>query len=557
MLLIRANRFASRDQLIDDIWGAQAPESAASALQGYVAGLRKVIGTERIETSVSRYRLHASPAEIDLGRFEQLASESWSVAPDDAVRRCDEALALWRDAPFAGLEASPFIEAERRRLEELHLATLEQRADAMLALGRHAVLVPELTALVDANPLRERMRSQLMLALYRCGRQSDALDVYREARHRLAAELGLEPGTPLRQLEGAILRRDPELELASPPQLPRPPEAADDAPPRRRSGRRLIVSATAALALVAAAAIAVFATRGGAAAIVPAPNSIAVIDARSNRIVDDIPTGRRPTAITFGAGSIWVASSADGTIDRIDPVSRRAVAQIGVGTEITSLVYGAGSLWAANGSDGTITRIDPSSNGIRDTLFAGSDPLAPRPIFSVAVGAGSLWAVRANELLQIDPATDAVVATRTIPPSVGLAVDRSSIWLTTSDERLVRLSIARPYSTTELELPGQGSAPVLGSGSVWLLVYAFHAAIWQVDPRSATMAGTTGGAVMGPPATRPAQIVVGADGVWSVDERGEVIRFGLESLDVAARVQTGRAGSSITTGAGATWVAVD
>jgi predicted ATPase/DNA-binding SARP family transcriptional activator len=199
VLLLRANAVVSRDAAIDAVWADDPPERAAEALQVYVHGLRKVLGHERIELRGSGYLLHVAGGELDLDRFERLVAQG----------RYEDALALWRGEPLADVELDA---PERARLAELRLRTLELDADARLALGEHDDLIPELEALVAEEPLREAFRRRLMLALYRAGRQTDALDVFRETRQLLADELGLEPSPALAELERAILRHDPSLQ---------------------------------------------------------------------------------------------------------------------------------------------------------------------------------------------------------------------------------------------------------------------------------------------------------------------------------------------------------
>jgi DNA-binding SARP family transcriptional activator len=210
VLLLRANRVVSRDDLVDAIWGERAPETATKALQVYVSQLRKALGRDRILTRAPGYELRVEPGELDLQQFTQLVES----------RRFAEALRLRRGAPLADFAYEPFAQSEIARLDELGLACLEQRIDADLEAGRHAALVAELEALVGEHPLRERLRAQLMLALYRSGRQAEALDAYQAGRTLLSDELGLEPGADLKELQRAILEQDPRL--ASPP--PSPPE---------------------------------------------------------------------------------------------------------------------------------------------------------------------------------------------------------------------------------------------------------------------------------------------------------------------------------------------
>ncbi len=214
VLLLQANEVVSTDRLIDQLWGATPPATASKGIQVHVSRLRKTLGEGRLDTSAPGYVLRVAPAELDLARFEQLAAEARRIPPDGAARKLREALSLWRGPALSDLAYEPFAQVEIARLEEMRLAVLEQRIEADLALGRHAELIAELERLVSRHPLRERLRGQLMLALYRSARQAEALDAYRAARHKLSEELGLEPSEELRRLEEAILRQDPALELA-------------------------------------------------------------------------------------------------------------------------------------------------------------------------------------------------------------------------------------------------------------------------------------------------------------------------------------------------------
>jgi DNA-binding SARP family transcriptional activator len=214
ILLMYANELVTSDQLIDQIWGATPPARVGKSIQVYVSKLRKVLDRGRLTTGPGGYVLHVAPDEFDVARFERLAAEAGRADPRSAARKLREALALWRGPSLADLAYEGFAQPEIARLAEMRLAVLEQRIDADLALGRHAELVGELEALVARHPLQERLRCQLMLALYRSGRQAEALEAYRLARHQLSEELGLEPSEQLKQLEQAILRQDPSLALA-------------------------------------------------------------------------------------------------------------------------------------------------------------------------------------------------------------------------------------------------------------------------------------------------------------------------------------------------------
>jgi DNA-binding SARP family transcriptional activator len=205
VLLLHANEPVSTGLLIEALWEDGPPETAQKALQVYVSQLRKIVGRERLETRPPGYLLRVAPADLDLIRFETLRKEG----------RYGEALAEWRGPALADFSFERFAQGEASRLESERLACVEERIERDLAAGRHAELVGELEGLVRGAPLRETLRGQLMLALYRSGRQAEALTVYQEGRDALVEELGIEPGPELRRLHQAILRQDPALEPAA------------------------------------------------------------------------------------------------------------------------------------------------------------------------------------------------------------------------------------------------------------------------------------------------------------------------------------------------------
>jgi DNA-binding SARP family transcriptional activator len=208
LLLTRPNEVVSTDRLVDELWGAHPPTQAMNTVQQYVSKLRKTLGPDRIVTRPPGYLIRVEPEELDLERFERLVGEGGA----DSL---GEALALWRGPALADLAYESFAQEETARLEELRLTAQERRIDADLERGRGADLVAELEQLTAQHPLRERLRGQLMLALYRSGRQAEALAVYQTARSALVEELGIEPAPALQELERAILRQDPELDVTA------------------------------------------------------------------------------------------------------------------------------------------------------------------------------------------------------------------------------------------------------------------------------------------------------------------------------------------------------
>jgi predicted ATPase/DNA-binding SARP family transcriptional activator len=220
VLLLHANEVVSRERLIDELWGERPPATAAKVVQAYVSQLRRRLGRETIATRGPGYQLQVDENAVDATRFRRLVAEARRLATggdyEPAARAYGAALALWRGPPLADVAVESFARNEIKRLEEERLAALADRIDCQLALGHHEQLVPELETLVGQHPLRERLHAQLMLALYRAGRQADALAAYQETRRTLVDELGLEPSTDLRQLEKAILAHNPALAAPTP-----------------------------------------------------------------------------------------------------------------------------------------------------------------------------------------------------------------------------------------------------------------------------------------------------------------------------------------------------
>jgi class 3 adenylate cyclase/tetratricopeptide (TPR) repeat protein len=248
ILLLNANQVVSSDALIDALWEQQAPGSATKALHVHVFQLRKLLG-HRLETRSPGYALRVGEGELDLYEFEALVGRARESTPAEAAAALREALALWRGPPLADFASYRFAQSEIARLGEIRLEAVEDRIEAELTLGGHRTLVGELEALVGEHPLRERLRGQLMTALYRSGRQAEALESYQHGRGVLVEELGIEPGRSLRELHQEILRQDPKLDLATTgataPEAPRsasvgrgaePVELAGNVLPAPRSG---------------------------------------------------------------------------------------------------------------------------------------------------------------------------------------------------------------------------------------------------------------------------------------------------------------------------------
>jgi predicted ATPase/DNA-binding SARP family transcriptional activator len=248
VLLLSANDVLAREGLVDRLWGGEPPRSAVQSLQVYVHGLRQALGSERVETHGTGYRIRVEPDELDLEEFERLVKRGERALvdgrPADASDDLRSALRLWRGSPLADLGGELVGQTEAPRLEDRRLRAVELQNDAELALGNHEELTVKLERLIAAEPYRERFRAQQMLALYRAGRQKEALEAYRSAHEALVEELGVEPSPALQELERQILRHDPTLAAPATPERGR---VRLPAPPTALIGRKLEAVAASAL----------------------------------------------------------------------------------------------------------------------------------------------------------------------------------------------------------------------------------------------------------------------------------------------------------------------
>jgi len=533
-LLLHANEVVSTDHLIDDLWGETPPETAAKALQGYVSHLRKVLepnrggpGSEGVLLTRPRgYLLRLDAGRLDARRFQDLATEGHGVLaagrPAEAAATLREALSLWRGPALSDFAYQAFAQGEITRLEELRVAALEDRVEADLALGRHAELVGELESLVAQHPLRERLRGQLMLALYRSTRQAEALDVYREARRTLVEELGLEPSEELQRLQRAILAHDPAIE-----------------PPAGTQGAREPAPSEAA------------AMRPGRADVPVSADSIAVIDPETNHVLGHVPVGSRPVAVVVGHGSVWVANADDGTVSRIDPKTARVLKTIGIGAPAIGLAVGPRAVWVANGSEGTLSRIDPGLDAVAVTIdLRGSSALAPNAVYGVATGAGSVWAAAGGRsLFRIDPDADepwAEIDVRGVP--VGVAAGEDAVWVATLAERAFRIEPRTNAITGEVSI-GVPVVLAVGGDAVW--VADSHDSVWRVDLNTSAVIRTI------PVGKSPVGIAVASEAVWVANNAdGTVSRIDPDTNRVVETIRIGFAPTDVAIGEGGVWVSL-
>src|SRR4051812_4762650 len=528
LLLLDANRVVSRNRLIDALWEDGADDHA---LRVCVSRLRKVLGNDAIETRTPGYLLHVAPGELDLDRFRQLVEDS--RAADDPVALLRAAERLWRGPPLADLEDERFAHAEIGPLAELLPSAIEERVAAELALGRHAALVPELEALVEAYPLRERLRAQLMLALYRAGRQADALAAYRAGRVRLVEDLGLNPGPELVALETAILRHDPALDLPAPASRPA-------ARRRRRLAAPVIASlavaagvlaislpdgpSRAALSPIRGNAAVLFGAHGvTASAVLGAAPSRAVaefgslwithvdagtvtrVDLGTRTVRQTVRVGAGPVGVAIADGAVWVANSLAGTVSRIDPETGTVVQTVAVGSGPSALAASGATLWVAVRGAGVVARIDARRGRVVGRVRTGRGPSA------LALRANTLWVANDGEgtVARINTAIGAVVQTvRAGNSPTALAATADGVWVADRlDATLSHIDRERGTVTSTLALGGAPGDIVAHAGRVWATVAG---ALAEIDARRGTLVRTTPvGEHAGPLAIADGQLWVG------------------------------------------------
>ncbi len=571
VLALQRGEVVSTDVLVDALWGEQPPPTASKALQGYVSHLRRLLDSSGADgmlvTQPPGYALRLDGSRVDVRRFEVLAAEGWRTLDHDtaaAVATFEEALALWRGPVLGEFAFAEFAQREIHRLEELRLETVEGRIEGLLRLGRHGAVVAELEARVDEHPLRERLRGQLMLALYRCGRQAEALEVYRDGRALLADELGLEPGTDLQRLQRAILEQDPSLEAQE-----RAPAPSTVAPPVPESGggrRRRLRILVAGLVLLAVAIAGV--TVGyllvrdeGPATVVVTPPALVVVDPATNRVVASIPLGSRPVTVAGGAGAVWVGDARDGTVTRIDLATRTAAKTIGIGSPVVDLATGVGGVWAATGGFGEIVRIDPEVDAVARRIPLGDpdDPVVPT-VSAIGAGDGRVWAGAFDGLARIDPSTGDVEAMVDLgrTGALQLAVGDGAVWATTIASRAKRVEARSAKETAEF-YAGSWVYPIaLGGGAVWIggtpgpgSSPSSKAQVWKVNAVTGSQIFST------PPLTDVSGIAYGEGAVWVTSwVDSEVARIDPQTGDVLARIPIGGPSEDVAVHDGLVWIPV-
>ena len=596
LLLLRANEVVPVDEIIHALWPETSPPSATRSVHALVSRLRRLLEGEPVArdegegengvllTRPHGYVLRVAAGELDLDRFQALMDEGRRALaarrPEEAAGTLRDALSLWRGSPLAEFAYDSFARVDIGRLEELRLSAIEERVDADLALGRHHELIPELEALAAENPLRERLHGQLMLALYRSGRQAEALHAYQRTRRKLVDELGIDPGQALQRLERAILVQDPSLDLA-PAESPSTrvatigaPEAdteAVEARPapstparseieRRRPSRVPLVVSLGVLLAVAAAGGLYLVVGGRSTTTMVEANSVGIIDPTSNEIIGQVPVGARPGSVVAGAGGIWIANLEDRTVSRLDPATRRLVRTISTEDAPIALAASDRLIWAVGASFtlpyATIVRkIDPRVNDVvQTTRLEGSSFPGAAGGGAAANRRGQLWVVTCclGLVSRLDRATSKVasrIATGGISPG-SVAVGAGATWV--ADTLYDEIERIAPTDVVVATIPvGRSpSALAVGAGGVWVTVSGENV-VRRIDPVTNVVVATI------PVGRSPGAVAVAPDAVWVANSQdGTISRIDPATNRVVVTVRVGGSPQGIAVAAGKVWVSV-
>lgn len=447
------------------------------------------------------------------------------------------ALELWRGPALDEFAYEPFAQSTISRLEAARLAALEDRTEGQLLMGRGPELVPELERLVAEHPLRERLIAGLMLALYRAGRQTEALAAYRTARDRMADDLGLEPGPELRELEGRILQHDPTLAGR---------RATFDAITRHRNRNRLAVAAVALTALLIAGLQLGFGAAHARPPRLAGTSGVLAIQTARARLVNVTPLPGAPSAVTGGSGSIWVTEPGVDAVLRIDPSSGVVVDRIPLDDEPGSVAWGRDAIWVASSVGATLTRIDPAVEAVTQSIaLPGSSAAA------VAFGDGRLWVADSvtRRLFEVDPSLGSVRRTLTldVQPSA-ITTTAGAVWIAGYDKNVVEELDPRSGRTLARVHVGDGPAAfAFAAGSLWV-ANSLDATVSRIDVATKTVVALI------PVGSGPTALVAADRSVWVANrDSGSISRIDPGRDRSTAVITVGGVPTSLAVSAGRVW----
>ena len=575
-LALHAGETVASSQLIDDLWGEQPPASAGQTLGTYIYRLRRVLdgsgaGGASLETRPTGYMLAVAPEQVDVWRFRDLAARGGAAIEQNdattAVTLVTSALALWRGPALADVQAATFAPIAAQRLEEERLTAFQTLVDARLRLGQHRALVPELDAAIAGSPYRESFHAQLMLALYRSGRQAEALAAFRRARELLTGELGIEPGRELRELERAILLQAPELDLASgasqralhfvaaaPPttgpseRLPTAPDSPGHRPAlvRERPHWRW-AAAAAALSLAAAISLPILLAAASSHADALS-DGVGELTAGGSGIVRSLAMSSPPGAAVSADGSVWVTNPERNVVYRIDLVNASIIQTIQVGSDPSAITALDGDIWVADTLDGTVSRINATVNQVVQRIKVGPGPTG------IVTGGGLIWvADDSNSTLEaIDPVSGH--RTRTIALTsapFGVAFGAGSLWVTSpSDNSVTRIDPRSGQPGQQIPVGGSGpTAIVFGLGSVWV-ANGLDSTVSRVDPATDMVAATV------PVGDGPDALAITGNSVWAANRLSSTLtRISADSDSRGSTLALAGGPVALTAFDGHVWVA--
>jgi DNA-binding SARP family transcriptional activator/ABC-type branched-subunit amino acid transport system substrate-binding protein/streptogramin lyase len=559
ILLVHANQIVSSDRLIDDLWADEPPATALKTLQALVSRLRSDLGSssDELETHGSGYRLVVEPERLDAGAFRAGADEGRrALARGEAAAAAETlraALALWRGPALVEFRYQNFAQSEIARLEELRLAVQEERVAADLELGLHQELVVELEELVSEHPLRERLRGQLMLALYRAGRQAEALATFDEGRRALAEELGLEPSEALQQLQRQILAHDPSLAA------PEPTRRLRIAP---ASKVPLLAAAAGAVVLAVAAGAALQRGLGGDEEV-RAAGALA-LDPESGDVVARVPLGTAPSAVAVGEGSVWVVDADDRTVSQIDVETHTPLRTFSTSATPTDVAVGAGSVWIGNAPSGgsllptSITRLDAETGLLLDTIELGAPPgghlysvIAGLSRQHIAAAEDAVWVINPDlTVSRIDPRTNQIVARLAKVRAENIAVGEGEVWIT-EGANLAEIdpSVNAVSRRVRLDLGEVGSLAgiAIGGGAVWV-ADPEAGNLWRVE------SGPNPAKRSIPLETWVAGVSFGEGAVWVTNEIADTVYRIDPRTGTARRLGGATAPRAVDAGEGSVWL---
>lgn len=529
-LLLARGRVVSVAALVDAVWGPAPPATAEHLVQVYVSELRVRLRDidldERLATEAPGYRLTVHEGELDAERFEALVA-----APEAPLAALSEALGLARGEVLADLVLAGDAGAEVRRLQELRLSVFERRFEAELNAGEGIRVIPELERLAAAHPYRERLAWLLMIALYRTGRQTDALSVYRATRQRLVEELGVEPGRPLRDLESAILRQDRELDLAT----------NHGGPAGRRGGRRRYVVTAAVVVAAAVVTISLLQLSAGAssAAVHVRAGSVVVLDERLGRLVAAQTIGDAPTALAKVGSLLAVADPEDRTLELVNPRTLAITRSVGLPDSARSIAVTGSVVWIGYAYTGRVGWYDVRTGFLSEELRPTPDA---QGLVAIAPTPTRIWvSIRDGGLVSLSPMSLRVLSASGAGPFTSLAVAGGSLWgigFSSGDVSRIDLRTGRPQGTTPLS--GEAQAITADARAVWVTTSS-PARVYRLD------AATSQASWYIPLGADPGPIVIGRHAIW-VASGQMLLRIDPSTRELSSTINVGRTITGLASG---------